>query len=144
LKKFISIQTYSTKDFSFDQNCTIVTWKTSWHYQSTFVKSQCLRENSNYCSATKEIIRNFTDGVQSQQVTLHAKNPCKFPFIYNNTTYKSCIKRKQVKFWCAATVDDKNHLTSWGNCSDLCPLNDQGNKIRYNLKTRGSCNFWQI
>ena len=126
LKMFTSIKTYPTNVFSFDKNCTNVTWNTPWHYLSIFVKSQCLRENSN-CSATKQITWNITDGNQIKQVKLIAKNPCKFPFIYKKIAYNSCIKRKKYKndkFWCAATVDDTNHLTSWGYCSDLCPLED--------------------
>ena len=123
------IQSYRSKHFSFDKNCTNVTWKTSWNYQHTFVKTQCLKEKSNYCSGTKEITRNITNGIQNEQVKLQAKNPCKFPFIYKNITYKSCINRTQVKLWCATTVDDKNQLTSWGYCSDLCPLEDNMLKV---------------
>ena len=135
LKMFTSIKTYPTKVFSFDKNCTNVNWTTIWGYLSIFVKSQCLRENINYCSASKEITKNFTDGTQSKQVKLQAKNPCKFPFMYKNITYNYCIKRnkyKNDKFWCAATVDETNNLISWGYCSDLCPL-EQSYINRFNL-----------
>ena len=135
LKMFTAIKTYPTHVFSFEKDCTNVTWTTTWGYLSIFVKSQCLTENINHCSATKEITRNFTDGTQSKQVTLQAKNPCQFPFMYKNITYNYCIKRKKYKndkFWCAATVDETNHLINWGYCSDLCPLEDKGYKNRFN------------
>ena len=91
-----------------------------------YVKSQCLRENRN-CSATRELTRHFAYGSRvHQQVQMQAKNPCKFPFIYKDVTYNSCTKMDRNKLWCATTVDATNQKTSWGYCTDSCPMEDTG------------------
>ena len=112
-KKFELRQKYSKEDFfSIENKCKNET-KKSGKYISAI--SRCLRDNSD-CSGTIELFYNF------KGVKLQAKNPCKFPFIYKNVKYKSCTNITHNKYWCATTVNATNHLTSWGYCSDSCPL----------------------
>jgi hypothetical protein len=51
-------------------------------------------------------------------------NPCKFPFIHNKETYKSCTKMDHYNLWCATTVNATNHTLNWGFCNDFCPLEE--------------------
>ena len=120
MKRFQLAETYFTQFFSFENKCEDVTGEIYQNRILVHVKSQCLREN-NKCFATKEFSQNLEDGHRSKVTKLLAKNPCKFPFIHNNITYKSCTKREHDKFWCATTVNATDHKTSWGNCNDLCP-----------------------
>ena len=142
---FESLENFPSKLFSFENMCKNTTRKLEWKGRSIFVNSQCLRHNSN-CLATKELTRNFVNGNHLKEVKLQAKNPCKFPFIYKNVTYDSCTKMDRDKFWCAAIVDDTNHLTSWGYCNDLCPQDNQDDRNRYIIIDRpsGSYNFCEI
>ena len=88
------------------------------------VKSRCLRDNSN-CSGTRELTHNLTYGFKvSKQVQLQAKAPCQFPFIYKNEKYESCTKMDRENVWCATTVNATNHMTSWGFCTDSCPIKE--------------------
>ena len=114
----------TTNVFSFENMCKNVTQEIEYDGRFIFVNSQCMSETRNStCSATQKLTWKFENGLQRK---LKAKNPCQFPFIRGNVTYKSCIKRNKSPdtYWCAATVNDTNHLTSWGYCSDLCPLED--------------------
>ena len=145
LKLYKPIKIEALKLFSFENMCKNATRKLEWKGRSIFVNSQCLRHNSN-CLATKELTRNFVNGNHLKEVKLQAKNPCKFPFIYKNVTYESCTKMDRDKFWCAAIVDDTNHLTSWGYCNDLCPQDNQDDRNRYIIIDRpsGGYNFCEI
>ena len=120
-KMIESSKIHSPNIFSFEHMCQNVTKKVFWN--GSIVKSRCLRDNSN-CSATNDFSMKFKD----KQVKLHSKDSCKFPFIYKNVTYFSCIKRGKYldKFGCATTVDFTNKVTSWGYCNDLCPVQDTG------------------
>ena len=123
-KKFESRRNYGTATFSFENGCE----KRSSNLfdknnnPATLI-SQCLKDNSN-CLATKEFTKNFLVGNKSfsSQVLLHAKNPCKFPFSYKEVTYHSCTKKDHEKFWCGTEGYDKDHQSSWGFCSTLCPM----------------------
>ena len=129
-KAFESIQNFTVrKMFSFESMCQPNKWnilnrKTGKNIV-TIIK--CLNDNSN-CSASKELTMSFKDGNHSKQVQLQAKEPCQFPFIYKNVIYNSCIKRGKYldKFWCATSVDATNRKKRWGQCNDLCPLEDEG------------------
>ena len=111
---FESQETFANKLFSFENMCNNV--DNVWNERR--IKSRCSRDDSN-CSATNDFTRKFKE----KQVKLHSKDSCKFPFIYNNTAYKTCIKRND-NFLCAATVDEANNPTSWGFCSNSCPLEE--------------------
>ena len=111
----------STNLFSSENMCKDVAVEVFWH--GRIVKSRCLKDNvlrNRNCSANKELTR-INNGIQ---VKLQPENPCKFPFVYKNETYKSCTKKDRDKFWCAATVDATNVTTSWGYCNDLCPMEE--------------------
>ena len=121
----------TTKLFSFENMCKNVTQKIEYGGRFIFVTSQCLMRDTSKCSATTKFTWNFEDGSLRK---LKAKNPCQFSFIRGNVTYKSCIKRKAKNpgtYWCAATVNETNHLTSWGYCNDLCPQDNQDDRNRY-------------
>ena len=61
----------------------------------------------------------------NKQINVQARDPCKFPFIYENVTYNSCTK-KDHKFWCATSVNSTNHYQkSWGYCNDFCPKEER-------------------
>ena len=66
-------------------------------YIGRSIKSQCLVDNSG-CFATRELTRIFGKGIHSKQVKLQATNPCRFPFIFKNVTYKTCTKMDQESF----------------------------------------------
>ena len=111
----------STNLFSSENMCKDVAVEVFWH--GRIVKSRCLKDNvlrNRNCSANKELTRINNE----IQVKLQPENPCKFPFVYKNETYKSCTKKDRDKFWCAATVDATNVTTSWGYCNDLCPMEE--------------------
>ena len=103
---------FSSKFFSNENGCKNTNRSKIQKGIIIYVKSQCLRENKN-CSATRELTRRFEFGFKvQQQVQMQAKNPCKFPFIYNGLAYNSCTKMDRNKLWCAITVDTTNHATS--------------------------------
>ena len=119
--KFMTIQKLNENFFSFEKTCNKITKGMNWEGKIIDITSQCLRHNSN-CLATRALTWNhFTE-----KVKLQAKNPCKFPFTYKNVTYNSCIKKNRDNFWCAATIDATNQKTSWGYCTDSCPMEDTG------------------
>ena len=124
-------ETDTTNLFSLEDMCKDVTTDIFWN--GRIVKSRCLRDKilqTRNCSAKKELTR-INQGVQrlkrqftnspSTHEKFQANNPCKFPFIYKNVTYKSCTKKDYDKFWCATTVNATNHQTHFGTCNDLCP-----------------------
>ena len=129
--KFIIIEpneTDITNLFSFEDMCKGVTIDIFWNRR--IVKSQCLISQTRNCSANKELTR-INEGSRAPGIheKLQANNLCKFPFIYKNVTYKSCTKKDYDKFWCATTVNAKNHLTSYSYCDDLCPQEDNKSKV---------------
>ena len=120
--------TYNSPFFSFENppknGCKNASGTVFPHKVKTLVKSRCLRDNSNR-SGTRELTNNLTIGFKvAKQVQLQAKDPCQFPFIYKNEKYESCTKMDREKLWCATTVDATNHMTSWGLCTDSCPLEE--------------------
>ena len=100
--------------------------------------SQCFSDSNTCTARIPTATRKFTwkrtgnvDGfhVSNEERKLQAKNPCKFPFIYKNITYDSCTKKPPKKpyydkLWCATTINDTNHATSWGYCDD-CHVEDE-------------------
>ena len=50
------------------------------------------------------------------------KNPCVFPFKWENKTYHSCTMIDADGFWCATSVDTDSDVLTWGFCNDLCQL----------------------
>ena len=129
---FESKQLFLTKAEVFSFENTMCEDGDTFYYERS-IKSQCLKDNS-YCFATRELTpvirRNFGKGIHRKQVKLQATNPCRFPFIYNNVTYKSCTKIDHDEFWCATTVNAKNHVTSWGYCNNLCPQEENKLKVK--------------
>lgn len=121
IKELEFIQKFDKGVFTFDQHCKNNTWKVTWNQKKTDIHSQCLTDTS-MCSATKKLTRI----IDSNEVKLQSKNPCQFPFIYDNVEYNSCTKDNRDSFWCATTVDANNKKTSWGYCNDLCPLEEAG------------------
>ena len=123
LKRFMPKIKFNTNFFSFENMCKNVTKELNWKGKNIDITSQCLRHNSN-CLATNEVTWKHSTGSKTKEIKLQAKNPCKFPFIYKNVTYSSCRNVKQDKFRCATTVNARNYATSWGYCSESCPLEE--------------------
>ena len=120
-KMIESSKIHSPNIFSFEHMCKNVTKKVFWN--GRIVKSRCLRDNllrNRNCSAIKDLTR-INQGIHEK---LQPSNPCIFPFIYKNVTYKSCTKKDYNKIWCATTVNATNHQTSFGICNAFCPLED--------------------
>ena len=58
-------------------------------------------------------------GCRSQQ-----NNPCVFPFIYKDITYKGCtdVDSSNGKLWCATEVDSSGEVVDnkWEDCQENC------------------------
>ena len=139
---------YDRKSFSFENECKNISRTITSNGHSTTWTNLCWRESCS--AATKDLTREFKpskllnyNGEYKliKQIKFQSKNPCKFPFMYNNVTYKFCTKVGHDKLWCATKVDAKNLMLTWGNCSDSCPpkeddmLKDNGTlKVNDTLK----------
>ena len=68
--------------------------------------------------------------IENKESLADTKNPCVFPFKWENKTYKSCTRMdgfsnntpEKAGFWCATSVDVDLDVRVWGFCNDLCPL----------------------
>ena len=54
---------------------------------------------------------------------LVSRNPCIFPFKYDNKEYSSCTRftKDDTRFWCATSVDADLKWQTYGYCQN-CPL----------------------
>ena len=81
--------------------------------------SICLTYDKNTCFSTYEqttIENNVT-------LQLVSRNPCIFPFKYDNKEYSSCTRstKDDTRFWCATSVDADLKTQTYGYCQN-CPL----------------------
>ena len=81
--------------------------------------TRCLRSNlrdNNICSATKNFPMNVTIDDNINEVEVIAKDPCIFPFKYNNKYYTTCINKDHERSWCATRVNSTDHYQDeiWG------------------------------
>ena len=129
-KGFVELKTYPKTFFSLESICNNETWTLGWPNK---VHTRCLKDNSkNTCSAIREFTVNVNIGDQ-KQINVQARDPCKFPFVYENVKYKSCT-RKGHKFWCATSVNSTqlstNHYPeSWGYCNDFYPKEERSDEV---------------
>ena len=106
----------------FVDNIWIFNWKAD---DKIITNTSCLVYDSN-CFGTDQdtIIIDFKSHKSG------SKNPCVFPFNYENKTYNSCTRKdgtttgypEEEAFWCAISVNDDSDMENWGFCNDLCPL----------------------
>ena len=104
-----------------DQN-----WILNWNADDKIISnSSCLIYDSNCFSTNQETII-----IDLNYVAAERKNPCIFPFKYDNATYDSCTRSggystgypDEEAFWCATSVNADLNMQTWGFCNDLCPL----------------------
>ena len=73
---------------------------------------------------------DLKEAQEARYVAAHRKNPCIFPFKYENKTYNSCTRwhgtspgfPDEEAFWCATSVNADLNIQNWGFCNDFCPL----------------------
>ena len=88
---------------------------------------QCLKTCREYLSSPLLLsVRVITQIVSGSCRTVGTRGqPCIFPFIYRNETYRSCTSRdvESGQPWCATAVDSEGWVVdlAWGDCGQGCP-----------------------
>ena len=83
--------------------------------------SICLNYDKSTCFST------YQQTTIENNVTLQlvSRNPCIFPFKYNDKEYSSCTRfqneKDDTRFWCATSVDADLKMETFGYCQN-CPL----------------------
>ena len=83
--------------------------------------SICLTYDKNTCFSI------YQQPSMENNVTLElvSKNPCIFPFKYDNKEYSSCTRstKDDTRFWCATSVNANLDWKTYGFCDEMkCPL----------------------
>ena len=75
-----------------------------------------------------------------------SKVPCRFPFIYKNKKYHSCINEDSNNgFWCATSVDENGQYqdNEWLYCENSCEREYITGKSNRNVTGRSSQDIQQ-
>ena len=143
-QEFCILGIYDKDIFSLESICKNSNWTglPQGPFLNGSLTTKCLKSslrNNNICSATKEFLMNVTIDDDIKEVEVKTKDPCIFPFKYNNKSYTSCISKDHKRHWCATSIDSRNHYQEiWGYCNDLCPKETVLNEDEFAVK------FWHL